>query len=82
MGITVTTSSSEANIPGAIYTANIEINPTITSSTGGNFTIYIFYDSTNLVHTASGSGLLDFTFMGLCQSVTSSAGTAAVLNGC
>lgn len=66
----------------SIYTTNIDITPAITSATGANFTLTIYYDSGNGVHVASGTGLLDFTFMGLCQSVTPATGAAAVLNNC
>lgn len=57
--------------------------PSLTNTNGGNFTLKIYYDSGNAAHTsASATGLLDFTFMGLCQSVTPSSGAAAVLNSC
>lgn len=78
----VSTSSASANIPASIYTVNIDVTPSISSSIGGNFTLYIYYDSTNVAHTGSGTTLLDFSFMGLCQSVTPATGSAAVLNGC
>ena len=76
------TSSVLANTVASIYTINIDITPSLTNSNGGNFTIQIYYDSANAVHTASGSGLLDFTFMGLCQSITPATGAAAILNSC
>jgi hypothetical protein len=56
--------------------------PTISNSNGGNFTLQIYYNSANATHN-SGTGLLDFNFMGLCQSTSVSAGNpAAVLNFC
>lgn len=82
MGVAVTTSSASANIPASIYTINIDITPSLGSTTGGNFTLYIHYDSGDGAHTGSGTTLLDFSFMGLCQSITPATGTAAVLNGC
>ncbi len=82
MTVSTSTSSVSANTVASIYSINIDITPTITNANGGNFTLQIYYDSTNGVHTASGSGLLDFTFMGLCQSVTPATGAAAVLNNC
>lgn len=82
MTVAVSTSSASANIPASIYSINIDITPLNSSPTGGNFTLYIYYDSTNIVHTGSGTTLLDFSFMGLCQSVTPAIGSAAVLNGC
>ncbi len=82
--MTVTTSSSSAlkRTVAAIYTINIDITPSLASTKGGNFTMYIYYDTGSANHTASGSGLLDFSFMGLCQSVTPAAGPAAILNDC
>lgn len=78
----MSTSSVSANIPASIYTVNIDLTPQNSSSTGGNFTLYIYFDNTNAAHTGSGTTLLDFSFMGLCQSVTPATGSAAVLNGC
>lgn len=75
-------SSSSATTVASIYTVNIDITPTNTNTNGANFTLQIYYDSGNPTHTASGSGLLDFTFMGLCQSVTPATGPAAVLTSC
>ena len=49
---------------------------------GGNFTLYLYYDSGNITHN-SGTTSLDFSFMGLCQSKSPSVGVAAaVLNYC
>lgn len=70
------------NRVASIYTLNIEVTPTVSLSTGANFTIKIHYDSTNVQHTGSGTALLDFSFMGLCQSVTPTTGAAAVFNFC
>ena len=67
----------------SIYTVYIEVTPSVSSSTyGGNFTISIHYDDTDPLQSADSSGLLDFTFMGLCQSVTPSTGSATALNSC
>lgn len=81
MAVATTTTSSSVNTVAAIYTINIDVTPTITSSVGGNFTLKIYYDSSNANHN-SGTGQLDFTFMGLCHSVTPATGSAAVLNNC
>ena len=71
------------NRPSSIYTINIYVTPTKTQANGGNFTLSLYYDSSVATHTNSGSGLLDFTFMGLCQSVSAGPGlSAAVLNYC
>lgn len=80
----VSTSSTSASYRtvAAIYTINIDVTPSITSSKGGNFTLYLYFDTGNTNHTNSNSGQLDFSFMGLCQSVTPATGTAAVLNSC
>lgn len=82
MAVAVSAVSAGSTTVASIYTTNIDITPTISSTIGGNFTMYIHFDSGNGLHTASGSGLLDFTFMGLCQSVTPATGSAAVLNNC
>lgn len=56
--------------------------PSITDTNGGNFTLQIYYNPLNLTHN-SGTGLLDFSFMGLCQSSSVSPGVPpAVLNFC
>ena len=59
----------------------MDITPSLSSSKGGNFTLEIHYDSGDGTHN-SGTGLIDFNFMGLCQSITPSSGSAAVLNYC
>ena len=51
----------------------------MSSSLGGNFTLEIHYDSGDANHN-TGTGLTDFSFMGLCQSVTPNSGDAAILN--
>jgi hypothetical protein len=83
MSITTTSTSSQEYNPAAIYTININIVPTKSQTTnGGNFTLSLYYDSTQPSHN-SGSGLLDFSFMGLCQSVSPGLGAAAaILNSC
>lgn len=80
--IATSSTSSSVNTVAAIYTINIDITPQSVNQNGGNFTLYLYYDSADAVHTASGSGLIDFTFMGLCQSVTPAVGNATVLNNC
>lgn len=57
------------------------MTPSQTNSNGGNFTLQINYDSADPNHN-SGTTNKDFTFMGLCQSVTPASGSAAVLNSC
>jgi len=67
---------------GAIFSTNIDITPSITLAKGGNFTIKIYNDQTNVNHQASTSGLLDFSFLGICYSVTSPSGPPPPLNFC
>ena len=74
--------SSEKARTSSIYSILIDITPTLSNSNGGNFTLYIHYDSGDAAHTSSGTTLKDFYFMGLCQSVTPATGTAAILNSC
>lgn len=81
----VASSSTNKNKANQIYTVNIDITPSITSSSGGNFTVFLYYDGTQLAHTASGTTLLDFAFAGICQSaipLSCPACSAAVLNYC
>ena len=79
--LTVVASSTSANRARAasIYSLQIDITPTITKDTGGNFTAMIYYDSGEIIHN-SGTTLLDFEFIGLCQSIANDAGNTAVLN--
>jgi hypothetical protein len=82
LGIAVSSSSSEKNRPTSIYTINIDVTPSKTQANGGNFTLSLYYENADPTHN-SGSGLLDFSFMGLCQSVSPGPGlSAAVLNFC
>ena len=74
-------SSSQSTVPAAIYTYDIYITPTISSSTGGNFTLQIYYSSADATH-STGTAINDFTFMGLCQSAATNLAAAAVLNFC
>lgn len=74
-------SSSQKNVPAAIYSYDVYVTPTLSSSTGGNFTIYIYYDSSDGTQ-STGTSLNDFTFMGLCQSAATTTQAAAVLNYC
>lgn len=73
---------TEASRVASIYVVDIELTPQNTLSRGGNFTISIHYNSGDSAHLQDTSGLLDFTFMGLCQSITPSSGVAATLNSC
>jgi hypothetical protein len=80
--IAASSSSSEKNRPASIYTIDIDITPSKSQSKGGNFTISLYYDALDANHN-SGTTLLDFTFMGLCQSKSAGIGlAAAVLNFC
>lgn len=81
LGIIGNSSSTQKNVPAAIYSFDVYITPTVASSTGGNFTIYIYYDSADATH-STGTTLNDFTFMGLCQSAATVGNAAAVLNFC
>lgn len=85
MTLSVSSTSSNRNKPSQIYTVDIEVTPTISSATGGNFTAYLYYDGTVTDHTNSGTTLLDFSFVGICQSavpLSCPACEAAVLNYC
>ncbi len=73
-------SSSQKNVPSSIYSYDIYVTPTLTSPNGGNFTLYIYYDS--LDGHGGGTNVNDFTFMGLCQSAATNLAAAAVLNYC
>jgi len=81
LGIIANSSSSQRNVPAAIYSFDVYITPTVARTTGGNFTIYIYYDSGDGTH-GTGTSLNDFTFMGLCQSAATVGSAAAVLNFC
>ena len=78
LGVVCNSSSSQATVPAAIYSYDIYITPTFSSSTGGNFTLSIYYDNTM----TTGTTIIDFSFMGLCQSAATNAGSAAVLISC
>lgn len=83
LGFSVNTVSvSTSTTPASIYSINIDLIPTISNANGGNFTLSIYYNSLNATHN-SGTGQLDFSFMGLCQSTSVSVGVAAaVLDFC
>jgi hypothetical protein len=82
MAIAVSSSSSEKNRPASIYTINIDITPSKSQAKGGNFTLSLYYDNTEPLHN-SGTTILDFSFMGLCQSISPGPGlSASVLNFC
>lgn len=73
--------SSQATVPAAIYSFDIYLTPTVTSTTGGNFTVSIYYDSSVPAH-LPGTSIIDFSFMGLCQSAATNTLSAAVLLFC
>lgn len=73
--------SSQSTVPAAIYSFDVYITPTVSSTTGGNFTLQIYYSSGDVNHN-TGTTINDFTFMGLCQSAATNIAAAAVLNYC
>lgn len=81
LAVLCNSTSSQSTVPASIYSFDIYLTPTLGSTTGGNFTLSIYYDSTAPVM-ATGTTLIDFSFMGLCQSAATVGGTAAVLLGC
>jgi hypothetical protein len=74
-------SSTQSKVPAAIYSYDIYLTPSVTSSNGGNFTISIYYDS-GVPAQQTGTTLIDFSFMGLCQSAATNSASAAVLIFC
>jgi hypothetical protein len=80
LAIVGNSSSSQKTVPAAIYSFDIYITPTLSSTTGGNFTIYIYYSNDGVQSTDT--SINDFTFMGLCQSAATVSQSAAVLNYC
>ena len=48
--VAATSSSAEKARTSSIYTIEIDLTPTMTSTTGGNFTLSIYYDSTDADH--------------------------------
>lgn len=82
MAISNLATISDYQRAGAIFSTNIDITPSITLPKGGNFTIKIYNDQTNVNHQVSSSGLLDFSFLGICYSVTSPSGPPPPLNFC
>ena len=74
-------SSTQKNTPSAIFAYDIYLTPTKASTTGGNFTIQIYYDSSDS-GMSTGTTINDFSFMGLCQSSATTSGSAAVLLFC
>jgi len=84
LGIICNTSSSQKNVAASIYNLDIYLTPTIGITTGANFTLKIYYSASDTVH---GSGitqtsLIDFKFVGLCQSLATSTDPAANLTSC
>lgn len=65
MTIICNSTSSQSTIPAAIYSFDMYITPSVTSSTGGNFTFSIYYDSNNAIMNVTRTYLIDFSFMGL-----------------
>jgi hypothetical protein len=85
MGVTVSSTSSNKNKASQIYTVDIEVTPTISSANGGNFTAFLYYNSAVASHLASGTTILDFSFVGICQSavpISCPTCPAAILNFC
>lgn len=80
LGLVCNSSSTQAAIPSAIYSYDIYLTPTQGSSTGGNFTIKIYYTAGAPMNT--GTSIIDFSFMGLCQSAATNSNAAAVLLFC
>ena len=81
LGVVCNSSSTQKNVPAAIYSYDIYLTPSVSSTTGGNFTVFIYYDSTDATMN-TGTSINDFSFMGLCQSSAISGGSAAVLLFC
>lgn len=81
LGVIGNSTSSQSTVPAAIYSYDIYITPAVSSSTGGNFTLQIYYSSGDATH-STGTAINDFTFMGLCQSAATNLAAAAVLNYC
>jgi hypothetical protein len=78
MTVSVSSTSTNRNRASGIYTTDIEVTPTKGSTSGGNFTVYLYNDGT-------GTNLLDFSFVGICQSavpLSCPLCSAAVLNFC
>ena len=81
MGVICNSSSTQATVPAAIYSFDIYLTPSVASTTGGNFTVYIYYDNADAMQN-TGTSIIDFSFMGLCQSAATNGGSAAVLLFC
>lgn len=83
LDLAVSSPTSPITRAGIIYYLNIDVTPTISSSTGGNFTISLYYDSTVPSHLTGSAGLMDFQIVGDCQAIPFCAGcVAATLNNC
>lgn len=81
LAIVANSSSSQKTIPTSIYSLDIYVTPGQSSTTGGNFTLFIYYDSTVGLQ-STGTTIIDFSFMGLCQSAATANSNAAVLQFC
>lgn len=73
--------SGQSTVPSAIYSFDIYLTPGLSSNTGGNFTLYIYYDNA-VPAMSTGTSIIDFSFMGLCQSAATVGASAAVLLYC
>lgn len=82
MSISNLATISDYQRAGSIYSINIDITPSVTLAKGGNFTVKVYNDQTNVNHQVSTSGLLDFSLQGICYSVTSPSGPPPPLNFC
>lgn len=83
--VAVSSTSTNKNKASQIYTVSIDLTPHVTLASGGNFTVFLYYDGTQAAHQGSGTTLLDFSFAGICQSAIPASCpscTAAVLNYC
>ena len=81
LAVVCNSTSSQATIPASIYSFDVYLTPTVSSTTGGNFTLFIYYDVGDAMM-ATGTSLIDFSFMGLCQSAATNGASAAVLLDC
>ena len=81
LGVLCNSSSTQATVPASIYSFDIYLTPTASSATGGNFTLFIYYDNADATMN-TGTSIIDFSFMGLCQSAAITGGSAAVLLFC
>lgn len=81
LGVICNSSSTQITVPSSIYSFDIYLTPAVSSTTGGNFTVYIYYDNA-VPGMLTGTSIIDFSFMGLCQSAATNGASAAVLLYC